>query len=120
MGNKITIKLLFFDGGDILIKEVMNEIGKAEQQAEQTVGDAMFQANHMIEAAKKNAAEHKEREIKNQEVLAKKKLEEAKRQGEVYSAQVEDETIKERQNILKKAKDNEEGAIELVINSLIS
>ncbi len=102
-----------------MVKEIMEEIKKAETAGEQSLEDARFKAKYMVDNAKEECIKYKETAIAKQQKDAESMMKRAQDEGTKYASKVEDEAIKEKQDVIKLAESKESGAIKLVIDELI-
>lgn len=106
-------------GGVFVIKEIMEEINKAEQQAEKALQDAGYKAAFMVDSTKKEVEKNRETALKNQKKEAEKRMENVQTEGRKFEEKIQNETVKERQKIVNRAKEKEEGAIALILSNIV-
>lgn len=102
-----------------MVKEIMEEIHKAEQQAEKALQDAEYKAGFMVESTKKEIQKNRETALNRQQKEAAGRMEDVQAEGRKFEEKIRDDTVKERQKIVKIAKEKEGGAIELVISQIV-
>lgn len=102
-----------------MVKEIMEEIKRAEGEAEQSLENARYRAVYMIENAKKEAEKNKQETCEKQRADAEKELNQAKAKGEEYVINVEIQTRKLKDEIVKIVKEKEKDAVKLVISQIM-
>ena len=102
-----------------MVKEIMEEIKKAEDAADGKLDEARLKAKSMIEEAEKNVETKRQESLKKQTLKNEERMEAARKEGNAYLSDTDKKTEELKKNIMKMASEKESGAVDLVIKEIL-